>query len=211
MPWYRVWIDVVTHPSRDTFRRILADPTAGQKRAFTWMAVMGLVWGIMFGIFFQAGGGLPYGNLPTLSTGLWILCLVILFPIFSVIGLALSTAIFHGIAKLLGGAGTFDALVYCIAAISAPMSIVTVPVSLLQTALSRGGSASSIAPLCVVPFSLALGIYSIVLEVLAIDSVERIGTGKAVLTVLIPVIIAFAIGVCFVLVVGIAAYQQFLR
>ncbi len=208
MPWYTVWTEVITHPSRDTFRRILADPTASPNRAYIWVAVLSFIFGSLQAVFYQVTGVSPLGNARPVSPAVLLLCGAILAPLFAVIGLALGTAILHGIAKLLGGIGTYNPLVYCLGAAQAPMSIASYLLTFITLVLSRGGTTGSLASLCVVPFSLAVGIYAIVLQVLAVDEVEKIGTGKAVLTVLIPTIILLLIVGCIVAFILIATARQ---
>jgi hypothetical protein len=215
MPWYQVWMQVVTHPSRDSFRRILADPTARPARAFIWVAILGAIFGVTQAILTQVFGTTLYGNLGNLRLATTMICIVIAAPVVSVIGLALSAAILHGIALLLKGEGKYNDLLYCLGAVQAPVSIVSFLISFITTALTSAsirfgaGASGSLVSLCILPFSLALGAYSIVLEVLAVDTVEKFGTGKAVLTVLVPVILAIMLGVCVALVLGIAVARQF--
>lgn len=50
--------------------------------------------------------------------------------------------------------------------------------------------------LCLAPFSLAILVYAIVLEALAVSAVEKFGAGKAALTVLMPAITGILLGAC---------------
>ena len=217
MPWYQVWMQVITHPSRDSFRRILADPTARPARAFIWVAVISLIFGLLQAVLAQVLGVSPFSQFGAEGVFTNAVCIAIAAPIFSVIGLALGAAILRGIAALLKGAGNFNDLVYSLGAVQAPISIVSYLISLITTAVSGGGAdlvnggPRSLATLCILPFSLALGVYAVVLEVLAVDTVEKFGTGKAVLTVLIPVIVVILLGVCVASVVAIVAVNQFSR
>ncbi len=214
MPWYEVWMLVVTHPSRDSFRRILADPTARPARAFIWVAVIGLIFGVLEAIVTRVVGSEAIGQFGGLGLLANLVCIAIGAPIFSVIGLALGAAILRGIAALLKGVGNFNEMVYSLASVQAPFSIISGILSLIATAVSRGtfsltgGGGGSLLGLCLAPISLVVGIYAIVLEVLAIDTVEKFGTGKAVLTLLIPLVVLVLIGVCVALVIGIAFATQ---
>lgn len=213
LPWHEVWMEVVTHPSRDSFRLILSDPGAGPARAYFWVGILGIIFAILEVVVMQLVGSPQLSDLPTGSIGFYMACLVIATPIMSVVGLALMTAILRGIAGLFGGQGNYNNLVYCLAAIQAPISIVGILLSLISSALTSGAASSgsiesltsgSMAALCVLPFSLAIGIYSFVLDVLAIDTVEKIGTGKAVLTLLLPGIVVFLVifGCAFLIAMG---------
>ncbi len=202
LAWYDVWMEVVTHPSRESFRRILADPTAGPARAFIWVAAIGLIVGLVQVGLTEYLGISPLSELGEggLMTGT--ICIGIGAPLGSVISLALNAAILRGIAGLLKGRGNFSDLVYCLGALQAPLSIVAALISLISLAASGGGEAlvsgelQPVLTLCLAPFSLAASIYAIVLEVLAVSTVEKLGTGKAALTVLMPAIIGILLGAC---------------
>lgn len=212
--WHEVWMEVVTHPSRDSFRLILSDPGAGPARAYFWVGILGIIFAILEVVVMQFTGSPQLAELPTGYTGFYMACLVISTPIMSVVGLALMAAITRGIAGLFGGQGNYNNLVYCLAAVQAPISIVGILLSLISSAITSGaasgGSLESLntgylAALCVLPFSLAIGIYSFILDVLAIDTVEKIGTGKAVLTLLLPGIVVVLIVFGCVLLIGLGA------
>ena len=47
LKWYEVWREVFLRPSERTFHRILADPLAKPGRAFIWVAIVGLLSGIV--------------------------------------------------------------------------------------------------------------------------------------------------------------------
>lgn len=212
MPWYEVWMEVVTHPSKDSFRRILSDPTAGAARAFMWVGVIGLIFGILQAVVTQVTGVSPAGGMG-LATSM--ACLAIGVPIFSVIGLAIGAGILRFIAGLLGGTGNFNDLTFSLGAVSAPISIVSSLISLIVNVVSGGtggtdlaaGGSGSILALCLAPISLGIAVYAIVLQVMAVSVVEKLTTGKAVLTVLIPVIVLFLLGACIALVFGAAAFS----
>ena len=64
---------------------------------------------------------------------------------------------------------------------------------------------------CIVgPFALALGIYSIVLQVLAIDAVENIGTWKSVATFFIPAVILVVLTICCSLTILVPLFSSYL-
>lgn len=202
LAWYDVWVEVLTRPSRESFRRILADPTAGPARAFAWVAAVGLIVGLV-----QVGlaGYLGISPLSELANGglaTGAICFGIAAPLGPVIGLALSAAILHGIARLLKGRGSFRDMAYCLGAVQAPVSAIAALTWLASLAASGGGESLAsgefqpVLTLCLAPFSLAILVYAIVLEALAVSAVEKFGAGKAVLVLLIPVIIGILLGAC---------------
>ncbi len=193
LPWYSVWVRVVAHPSRDSFRSILADPTARPARAFTWAAAVGGAFGLLRLLMSLVRGVDPLrgvdlfgpGNLGFLTSPLG---LAISAPVLAAAGLALSAAILRGIAAFFRGVGNYADLVYCLGAVAAPTSVVSGLISLVTPAAGGG----------MVLVSLAVVIYTIVLDVLAVETVEKLGTNRAALTVLAPVAAAGLFGLCWV-------------
>jgi hypothetical protein len=87
---------------------------------------------------------------------------------------ALWTALLQWIARLFGGTGDFNALFNAFAAYSAPMSII----SSIFGAIPIPAVSGCIAAI--------IGIYNLVLSVIAVQAINRFGYGKAAATVLIP-------------------------
>ncbi len=197
--WYEVWREVFTHPSEQTFLRILADPTASPQRAFIWVAVLAVIGGILNGLVLPSLGT-ELGR--RISTGVGLICGAIVAPIFAIIWLALGALILHFLSTLFGGTGTYNRLVYALGAIRAPLSLITFAFSALTalvSAVTKGGG--NLISLCLAPVLLVVGIYAIVLEVQAIKAVEKLDTGRALLVILVPLILVIILlGVCFILV-----------
>jgi hypothetical protein len=190
LKWYEVWREVYFHPSEQTFHRILADPLAKPGRAFLWVAILGVLSGIVQAFSTQ---GVDTGQIEQVS----LFSLVICIPLGAVIALALSALIMHWIAGLFGGNGTYDRLVYAFGSIQAPATLVSVILSSIGTlvglgSLGQGGTSPLL--ICLAPFSLAWSIYLLFLEVLALKAVEGLTTGKAILTLLLPLIVVLVLG-----------------
>lgn len=192
--WLQLWMKVVTKPSEQTFIEISDSPDAKIQTALIWAAIAGFVGGIGVGIgsalrlLFQNGGSSEEMGM----IAMFVCGFPIVMAIISPIGLALSTALFQWIAKLFGGVGSFEKLIYALAAINVPVSIVSGAISLL--------SGIPVVGACVSLFSILLSIYAIVLNVMAVKAVNRFGWGQAAGSVLIP---AFVIGIfCGCLVFG---------
>jgi hypothetical protein len=210
IPWHEVWMDVVTDPSRDTFRRILADPTADQARAYVWMAILGALIGGIQILFMQLilSKGPAYQELMGFS-GITLICTLLGAPISMVVSLAFVAGIQHGVSSLLGGRGTFNDTAYCLGAIQAPVSVVMSLLGLIMLVFIAGSLpsietiqaadlASMLLPQLIFgAVSLAIGIYAIVLQVMALSVVQNIGSGKAFLAVFSPVLLGIALGLCF--------------
>jgi hypothetical protein len=107
-----------------------------------------------------------------------------------VLGFVISTALIQWVAKLFGGIGTFDKLAYAFSSITVPYSIITSVLGLLGIIPFVGILTGLI--------SFALLIYVIVLEVLAVKAVDRLDTGKAVGSVLLPGVVIFLLVCCCV-------------
>ena len=117
-------------------------------------------------------------------------------PIGAVIGVlffALNTAIVQWVAKMFKGTGSYNQLIYAIAAFTAPIMLVSGVISALTLIPFIG--------LCFTIISLGISIYSLVLLVMAVKGVNQFGWGEAIGSVLLPGIV---IGVlCGCLVVGV--------
>jgi hypothetical protein len=106
-------------------------------------------------------------------------CFVPFSAVIAVIASAIGAGLYQLIARLLGGEGDFNALYNAMAAYSAPMGLVS---SLISAIPFVGGCLSAL-----------VGIYNLVLTVIAIQAINRFGIGKAIVTVLIPLIV---VGAC---------------
>jgi hypothetical protein len=170
---FNIWLRAITQPRLATYQALLEEepnPTFG--KAAGWMALAGLIAGIISGLLLLIAGGQP---LELVLTNL--ICGLIAVPILAVIGFAIGSAILLAIAKLLGGEGTFDQQSYLLAAASAPMSIVS----------------GILAPLPLVGpvLSLLASLYYLWLSVLALQAAHRYTPGRAVVTVFAPALLIF--------------------
>lgn len=196
--WHEVWIETVTNPSVQTFRNILEDPTARPNRAYTWIAVLVFVLGIVEVLIWQSlGAGASKNNLYGLAgTPLSLLiCIPLVMVVGGVLGTIIYVAILNAIARILGGYGGYDKLVYCFAAWEAPVFILSSLTSLIYDVIAAAETETSLIVVCLLAFSLALVIYSMVLSVMAIMAVESVSAGKAIATVLIPEGVLLLLGI----------------
>jgi hypothetical protein len=198
-PFYQVWIKALTKPNEQTFAEIAASPNAKMTTALLWVALGSLVSfflsalvqnatmsGLMaqYGLPAQTSGGI----VPTLITAV---CGAPIAAIITAIFFAIGIYIFQWIAKMFGGKGTPDQLAYAIAAISAPVSIVSGVLGLLGAIPSIG--------FCFGLIILLIGIYVLVLEVMAIKGVNQISWGAAIGTLFIPLLVVVCICGCVVI------------
>jgi hypothetical protein len=198
--WFQVWIRVVTKPSEQTFLEITEHPDAQPRTAYIWMFIVGTLSGIVSAIV-QAvnmaktlGDQSPFGG-ATLGVVIGAVCGAPILGALSVLIFALGVAIIQWIAKLFGGTGTYDKLVYAVAAISVPftmVSVVLLPLSLVPY-----------VGICTGFFSMGLSLYALFLQITAVKAVNRLGWLQASGSVLLPGFIVFVLCAC-VMVIGFA-------
>jgi len=206
--WLAVWIKAVTKPNEQTFVEITERPDATSRTAFIWVFIAGTISGIFQAILqaiYAATGTSPKFPIPGLEqftqnsgghagamgiTLIISLCLSPLAGVISVIFFALFTAIVQWIAKLFGGAGSFDKLAYAFAAIMVPFTLVS-SVLALFTAIPFVGA-------CLGILSFGLSLYVLVLEVMAVKGVNRLGWAPAIGSVFIPGLVVFIFCCCIV-------------
>lgn len=181
--WLQVWIKAITKPGEQTFIEISESPDAKIQTALIWATIAGFLGGIGVGIglalrsFIQNGGSSDgMGTIAMFICG-YPIALAIINPIT----LALSTALFQWIAKLFGGVGSYEKLIYSLAAVAVPITIVSGAINLL--------SGIPIVGICIGIFSFLVSIYAIVLNITAVKAVNRFGWGQAAGSVLIPAVV----------------------
>lgn len=125
--WVQTWIKAVTKPNEQTFIEISESPDSKIQTAIIWSVIAGFISGIAIGVGYVIqtlilGGGISN----KMSTIAMMVCgLPIFMAIVSPLGLSLSTALFQWVAKLFGGVGSFEKLIYPLSAITFPMTIVS--------------------------------------------------------------------------------------
>ncbi len=206
--WLPVWIKAVTKPNEQTFVEITEHPDMSSKTAYIWIFIAGTLSGIIQAIATTArvamGLGSPFQQIPGMeqyipqSTGggagtslIAGLCASPVAGLVSVVVFAIIVAIVQWIAKLFGGTGTYDKLLYAFAAITVPVSIVSSLLSLLTLIPFIGA--------CFGILSFGLFLYSIVLQVMAVKGVNRLGWGQATGSVLLPGCVVVFLCACVVI------------
>lgn len=209
--WFPVWIKAVTKPNEQTFVDITESPDASSKTAYLWVFIAGTISGIIqaisAAIIAATGASSPLSQIPGLeqyfpqsaggggSVGITLvsgLCMSPLAGLLSIVFFALGVAIMQWIAKLFGGTGTYEKLLYAFAAISVPFTIVSSLFALLNAIPYVG--------ICTGIISFGLSIYALVLQVTAIKAVNRFGWGQAIGSVLLPVILILVVCSCVVII-----------
>lgn len=199
----QVWTKAITKPNRTSYEEIVNDPSASLGKGILWLAIAGFLGGLISGIFglifksnmftqFSQYLG-DYGTVFERSSGGFLSVISSTFGgmIGGVIGALILTGIVQLVARALGGTGSFDQLFYSYAAFQAPLGLAT---SVLGAIPLIG---------CISPI---LGIYGLVLMVIATQAAHNLDTGKAAIASLAPLIIVFILCCCvFVLIGGITS------
>jgi hypothetical protein len=197
-PFYQVWIKALTKPNEQTFAEIAASPNAKFTTALLWVAIGTLVSFFLSSLVqnatmnsLMAQYGVPQANGGIVSTLITAVCGAPIAAVIATIFFAIGIYIFQWIAKMFGGKGTPDQLAYAMAAISAPVSIVSGVLGLLGAIPYIG--------FCFGLIILLIGIYVLVLEVMAIKGVNQISWGAAIGTLFIPLLVVICICGCVVI------------
>jgi len=207
------WMAALTKPNEGTFARIVAQPGASTSKAFLWVFLASLITSFATAIAqaVSLGGGgmanlrqflppeiareLPVSAAPSFGIGT-VICGAPIGAVFAVLFFAIGVALVQWVAKLFGGTGSFDKLAYAFSAITVPVSVISAVLALIGIIPFIGILTGLI--------SFALGIYAIVLQVLAVKAVNGLDTGKAVGAVLLPVLAILLILCCCSVIVGVA-------
>lgn len=198
--WYEIWRDVWMNPGVEAFRSILKERDHSATRGLIWVGITSLVLGLSGAIISIPVLSSTTSQFPSfLGTGELVItsvCTVILTPIFTIISMMILTGIFHLIAKLFGGNGTWGDLVFCLAAVVAPASIISGVLGTVGGLFSQVRVLFYLIAILFGIIALALAIYNIILYVLALKASENVGTGGAIATLLIPIGVVLVLGFC---------------
>lgn len=204
---FQTWIKVLTKPGEEVFLEERQSEYANLKTAIIWIIVAGIIAAIFGAIGSMIAGALgtgagvlesvlsnvdmPYearqqlmgivaGNAAGAGAGIFgALCgTFFIVPIFFLIG----SAIYFAIAKMFGGEGDFEEQTYLLATFTAPITILNAVIGIIPF---LGG--------CVTFF---ISIYQLVLTYFAIKASHNLTSGKALLTVLVPVLVLFLCAIC---------------
>ena len=193
------WIKALTQPREEAYLSIVNDPGGSVGKAILWLAGFGFVGGLITGIsnaifgtsalqqfsdMYSQYGEIPFTP-PQTAGGFFSIVSGAFGGLFGgVIGALIFVGLVQLVSKMLGGTGTFEQLFYAGAAYSAPLGLVT---SVL--------SAIPFVGLCLSPL---LGIYGLVLSVIANKATHEYDTGKAVIAVLAPGLVVFILCCCVI-------------
>ncbi|MEE8120820.1 MAG: YIP1 family protein [Anaerolineales bacterium] len=177
--WLEAWRMALTRPNEETFRSLADDPNGSHGRAMIWIAITSAisflitasVQFLFSGLFAgpgllealeQEAGLLLTGGL--MIAGVYV-CGLPMVVLISALGMLIYSGVVLFIANAFGGEGTFAEMTYALAAFTAPLTLLSGAISWI--------------PL-VNCLTIPLGVYSLLLTLLAVKSVNRISWGKTI-------------------------------
>ncbi|MDI6814617.1 MAG: Yip1 family protein [Dehalococcoidales bacterium] len=155
-----------------------------QQRPIGWAVVIYLVICLVsavaaIGLGFFEEAGLP--GLGRFSIAVYIPGMLVGTPIIGLLALVVSVAIYHLVALVLGGKGSYSGLFsgFAFAALpsifSAPLAVISLPLGIVGTMLYSLGS-------------IGLSLWVVVLYVIALRENYAVSTGRAILILLLPAV-----------------------
>ena len=197
---FDVWLTALTSQDEKSYADLLEDPEAGLERAFSWVAIAGLITALTVPVQYFLNPNLgelldipelqrQVGNM-TPNAFIIILTMIsfVTAPIGAILNLALSGGIQNLLARFFGGGGNFKRTAYALSAFLAPMAVVTSLVAIVPVAGS-----------CL---SFPLGIYSFILNVRALKASHSLTNGAAIGVLLAPSILVIIFGCLFLFMSG---------
>jgi hypothetical protein len=198
--WFDIWIKAVTNPNVDTYQEIAR--RADVKTAYIWLGIAYLISSLISMVIYglsmlvMTSGSGPYGDfgLGAESAGLIVVygcCGVLGYTIVGIAVFSGLTALSNAIAKAFGGVGDFRQLVYCMAAYIVPVSVVSSVIGLLAQIPCVGALIGLLG--------IAVSIYAVVLNVIAIMAVHQIETWQAIVSSVAVFALILVIVACVVI------------
>jgi hypothetical protein len=195
---FQIWTRALTKPSEQTYAALASSPRATATTAYLWMFIASLIQLFlatlvqrqminnleMYGFDVSQFG--PRSGVGAILVGLF--CVAPVLAALSTLVFAIVVAIIQWLARMFGGTGTYDQLAYAMAAIAAPLTIISGILSLF--------SAIPYAGACFGLIGFLVGIYILVLQLMAIKGVNRVGWGAALGAYFIPVLVLGFICAC---------------
>lgn len=197
--FFQIWITALTKPNEQTYAELVASPEANTNKAYLWLFIAALVnfffatlvqGPVMRNMAQQFGQDMDFLNNGIAGTFVTAICGAPVSAVIYVLFFAVTVAIVQWIAKLFGGRGNYNQLVYAFGAILAPYMLVSSVFTLLSAIPYIGFCFTAIAAIA--------GIYILVLEVMAVKGVNQFGWGAAAGSLLIPVLVIFFLCACLV-------------
>ena len=208
----QTWIRLFTGPNNSNFEEVSMNSEASMGTAILWRTVsiiiaaaLGYVGSLMglgnvqaqFEQMIASQRDIPpemqqaLSQVATLMTPANLGIMTVLGIVFSLIGFILLCLLYHVIAKMFGGQGSLGTFSYLSAGVWSPVSIITAVLGLI--------------PLIGSCLGVLVGLYGLVLSFFAIKTNYRLGDGRAIVVLILPVLLLIALVFCGVVGVGIVA------
>jgi hypothetical protein len=185
LPWRKICILAIRHPSIRTFEIIAADPGASAIRASSWvffstfggLAASILLLALLSIVVLILLGSAPSGGASLLYDG-FILCLIISLGALAQFWVGIGAM--QIAAKILGGKGSASKLAFAVASFTSlslflPIAFLAMVFPIIQTLIA------------------ATNLYGIMLTILVVAAVNRFGWVKSFLVGLIPIAVSLAL------------------
>jgi hypothetical protein len=215
-PFYQAWATALFNQKLSAYEEILDDPEAGAGRAIEWTLYVSVISGALVAFalaaMLESLSSLPelrtlmnqvYRDLPKMTLLIYILAGgIVVTPISAVINLAYLSGLQNLVAKMNNGRGNFGRTMYALAAYQIPlqilMGLLVIPILFfsigsINTAASSTPPGGMIFLYCLFP---VLAIYSLVLNVRALQAAHNMGIGGAIVVLVITVIAQAVISCC---------------
>lgn len=228
--WSRIWKQVFFNPSLNTYLDVLQEPDKSLNRSLKWITALwliGLGLQIVLSLLLGAAVGDPnelqtttFGNRQTATTSEFnsvtsnICFLIVCMPFLIAIGLVFYLIFYCGVphvaALILGGSGNFESVVFLYSAIYSMMLVVGTGLSMVGFGL--GGLlllASSVSLIIIVylgmlAITLALLLYVLILQIIAMNAIHHFGWIKATISALALYILFFG---CYCSCIGLLVFS----
>lgn len=188
--WFSIWMQAITKPNEQTYASLASTATGKTSTALLWVFIGSLVnfffvslvqGAAMKQVFDQFGMEAAPRSLG--ASLISAICGAPIAAVISVVFFAAFTGVVQWIAKMFGGRGTFEQLLYVFAAITVPFTLISSVFTLLAAIPYVGA--------CFGILSFGLSIYFLVLEVMAVKGVNGFGWGQAAGSLLLPGFVIF--------------------
>ncbi len=177
LPWWQVWLKVLTSPTIASLQVIINDPSASLKRGLIWFyAIVFLI--DIYLLRDALWRVLPqYPWMPIYLVFLILIVGSLLAAVLTTLMFAIIVGVVNIYAKALGGQGSYDKLLYAISAIYSPILLISGVIRFLPYFKLLG---------------YLIGLYAFLLAIVSIRVVHRIGWFKAIAAFLAPPVMYFS-------------------
>jgi hypothetical protein len=199
-PFYQIWLKAFSRPKEQTYFEIAASPNANANSAYLWIFLTSLVTSVITFALQSVSMQRIQDYLPPEAAevfkpgqvgGMGLIGAICGAPIaaaFAVLFFVIAVALIQWVAKMFGGKGDYTRMAYTLAAIAAPLNLLSAVLTLLAA-----------IPFIGILFSLVsavVGIYALVLYIMAVKGVNQFGWGEAIGSFFLPGLVFICLCAC---------------